>query len=288
MLLLADKRVRKKALNVSKTAAKGALIVGGAGALAYAAYKLLQKPNFEKPEDMPLDFKLAPEAATQAEVTKIATEIFDERTSAIEQARNELLAKLELKNQQHEKITNLQQQIEQKKQQINTNNQQYVVPIERSLPELQRNVDAAKAVLEQVQNAYNAAWNTLKDEQNKLAVADFDLDKIYDRNEWWNPAWYIEKGNQERLVQQLRANVTGYQNALNVQQSNLSARTNDYNIALETKKSAIERLNSNKATYITPLQNELTALQQTLNMYQVAFDAINEEIIKLQNIVNGR
>ena len=287
MLLLANKNVRKKALKASKNVAKAALIVGGAGALAYSAYKLLKRTDFDMPADMTTNFTLAPEASTSAEVEKISHQIFDERMNAIEQARIELLAKLELKNQQHERITNLQQQIEQKKIQIENNNQQYIVPLEREIENLQKNVDSAKRLLEAAQNVYNAAWNDLKDEQNRLAREEYKLDEIYDKNQIWNPAWYIEKGNQERLVQQLRSNVAMYQNEANAQQSRVVSRTNDYNIALESKKTAIERLNSYKSTYITTLQNELTALQQTLAMYQITFDAISEEIAKLQKITSG-
>ena len=287
MLLLANKNVRKKALKASKTAAKAAIIVGGAGALTYAAYKLLKRTNFDMPADMTTNFTLAPEASTSAEVEKISHQIFDERMNAIEQARIELLAKLELKNQQHEKITNLQQQIEQKKIQIQTNNMQYIIPLQNEINNFDSAVYSAKRILENAQNSYNEAWNRLKPVQNELAAEETKLDAIYDRNEWWNPVWYLEKGNQERLVQQLRAIEAQIQNDVNIQQSNLTARTNDYNRALETKKSAIERLNSYKSMYITALQNELTALQQTLATYQISFDAINEEIMKLEKITGG-
>jgi len=281
--LLADKRVRKTAARSAKRAAKTAapiILVGGAGALVYALLK--KQKNFEFIEG-PTEYIPSPQYTTTAETREIARETTYSTLDDIERLKTELNDKIALREQQQQIINEITQQIQSVQQQIQQKENELanasfsltIQDVDYILPGLQNNVTTAKTAV------YNAR-NRTGDAQDTVANLEYELQQIYARNEWWNPAWYIEKGNKEVELQRARSELENQR--LNQQnlESYLLERENALNEALQRKNTATQQKNDWISQYITPLENQRLALEQTRNSYTIAFDAINLEIQRLQ------
>ena len=283
MFLLADKRVRKTAARSAKRAVKTAapiILVGGAGALVYALLK--KQKNFEFIEG-PTEYIPSPQYTTTAETREIARETTYSTLGDIERLKTELNEKISLREQQKQKIDEIKAQIQDVQQQILQKQTELdlcsfvriIAETEQQIPALRSNYDTARTAVYNARNRTGAAQAT-------VANLEYELQQIYARNEWWNPAWYLQKGDKEVELQRARSELeTARLNQQNLE-SYLLERENALNEALQRKNAAIEQKNDWISQYITPLENQRLSLEQTRNSYTIAFDAINLEIQRLQ------
>jgi DNA repair exonuclease SbcCD ATPase subunit len=283
VFLLADKRVRKRAAKTAKTAAKTAQIVipvVGGGLLLYSWLKNRKPVEYI---EGPTEYIAPPPTTTQSEVVEIARETTYSTLGDIERLKTELNEKISLREQQKQKIDEIKAQIQDVQQQILQKQTELdlcsfvriIAETEQQIPALRSNYDTARTAVYNARNRTGAAQAT-------VANLEYELQQIYARNEWWNPAWYLQKGDKEVELQRARSELeTARLNQQNLE-SILLERENALNEALQRKNDALAQKNAWIGQYITPLENQSLALEQTRNSYTIAFDAINLEIQRLQ------
>jgi chromosome segregation ATPase len=282
MMLLANKKIRRGA---TKTAAGAVIAVGAGAGILYLISKLNQKSDIVKPAQH-VEYISAPPTTTSAEVEQIVEQSISNRNSAIEEARRLLLEKLELQNQQKRQISELESQITVKQNELDRKQSQRV-SLQSEVDRVRNEVATAESNYITQRNNYQKTLDYVNKQKVKMAELNKELDDIYQRNEWWNPIWYLEKGNKEVEVQSFRTQLSADETRLANDQAMMNNTESAWNSKKRELDTTISKLNAYIGSNITPVENELTVLQQTLSMYQVAFDAIGSEIENLKKITGG-
>jgi len=288
LFLLATAKKPKISEKTRKTAGKMALY-GAVGAGSWLLYKYLSKNKPAEFLEGPTELVEAPEGATHAEVHQIAQQTVNTTLNEITRLQTEYLEKITLRDRQKLKIDEIQSQIDSVEQQIRSH--------DAKLAEFDDKIAGWDWDIENIhkinfnnsERVYLAARNTAGQQRSKLATLEYELDAIYDRNEFWNPAWYIEKGNKEREVQQQRSDTTIAETNEASAYSQYLTHLNALNGAKQNRDNEIVRKNDYFSTNVQPLINQKMALEQTKKTYVIAFDAINIELetLKQQIIASG-
>jgi chromosome segregation ATPase len=269
----------------------GGLIAVGLGAGGYYLYKNKKLDDFPAIINAPTRLEEQPELRqSSAEVDMIAQQKAQQAQAELARAQQEIIAAELEREQNNARILEYRNQIAQIQSQITA--------LEQQKAQINQQKLGADSLVQQRQNELNnaqAQYNAQKNATSSLLQQQSQVQKkiqdLYD--EYWRVYkndWVIANNmNYKAKKQPLDNDLLSINSKITIQSANennawaqLQNAQNNLNIAINERDRIARDLSAFDSTNLAPLRTQINALEQTINMYVIAYNAAEEKIAKIR------